>query len=150
MEVETIAIILVVLGLILLIIEAMTPGFFAVIPGAILVVVGVIGYFVDGFFESGYLILTIIVVTVIVSAATIKLYQILAKPEPPVTTVTESMVGRTGKVIVRIDPDNIKGKVKIASDVWSATADSFIEVDTEVIVYAGEGVHLKVRPVNKT
>ena len=146
MDATTIAIILMVVGLVLLIIEALTPGFFALIPGAILVVIGVIGYFVDDFFNSAYLVVVVIVVTLVVSLATIRLYQSLAKPEPPVTTVTESMIGKTGLVTVRIDPSNIKGKVRIGSDTWSATAEEFIEVNTEVFVYAGEGVHLKVRP----
>ena len=141
-----IAIILMILGLVLLIIEALSPGFFAIIFGAILLAVGILGYFIDGFFESWYLVLTVIVVTLVVSVGTIKLYQILAKPEPPVTTVTESMIGRTGTVISQIDPYNIKGKVRIGTDVWSATSDSVIEEGTSVEVYAGEGVHLKVRP----
>jgi len=147
MDPATIAIILMIIGLVLLIIEALTPGFFAVIPGAILMVIGVLGYFVDGYFDNAVmLVATIIIVAFLVSIFTVKLYQILAKPGPPETTVTESMVGKTGIITVKTDPNSIRGKVKVGSDVWSATSDDIIEKGTEVTIYAGEGVHVRVRP----
>lgn len=146
MDYATIAIICMIVGLILLIIEAMTPGFFAVIPGAVLVIIGLLGYFVDGFFESWYLPVTAVVVAVAVSAVTIKGYQLLAKPEPPETTVVESLVGRSGIVTKTVEPGNLHGKVVINSDIWSATSEYIIEEGTDVEVYAAEGVHIKVRP----
>jgi len=145
MDPVTIAIILMIVGLVLLIIEALTPGFFAVIPGAVLVVVGVLGYFLDGYFESPYLIITVIVVTLAVSFITIKVYQILAKPEPPTTTVVDSLIGREGTVTSDVKPGNLKGKVKIDSDTWSATSEELIKTGTAVVVYDAEGVHVKVR-----
>jgi membrane protein implicated in regulation of membrane protease activity len=149
MEPATVAIILIIIGLILLTIEALTPGFFAVIPGAVLVVIGVLGYFIDGYFESVlYLVVTVIVVSVVVSFVTVKGYQILAKPEPPTTTVMESLIGREGFVTTDVKPGTLKGKVKIDSDSWSATSEDLIKVGTEVIVYAAEGVHVKVRRKN--
>jgi Membrane protein implicated in regulation of membrane protease activity len=147
MDPASIAIILMIIGLILLIIEALTPGFFAVIPGAILMVIGILGYFVDGYFDNPLmLVVTVIIVAFLVSILTVKFYQMLAKPEPPETTVTESMVGKTGIITVKTDPNSIKGKVKVGSDTWSATSDEVIEKGTEVIIYAGEGVHVRVRP----
>jgi len=146
MDPATIAIILIIIGLIFLITEALTPGFFAVIPGAILVVVGVLGYYIEDYFDNlTLLLLTVVVVSIVVSIVTIKGYQILARPVPPSTTVTESMIGRTGIVTVRINPNDIKGKVKVGNDTWSATSDEVIETGAEIYVYAGEGVHLKVR-----
>ena len=146
MDPATIAIILIIIGLIFLITEALTPGFFAVIPGAILVVVGVLGYYIEDYFDNlTLLLLTVVVVSIVVSIVTIKGYQILARPVPPSTTVTESMIGRTGIVTVRINPNDIKGKVKVGNDTWSATSDDVIETGAEIYVYAGEGVHLKVR-----
>lgn len=146
MDPETIAIILMIIGFILLIIEALTPGFFAVIPGVVLVVMGLLGYFVDGFFESWMLPVSAIAVTIVVSAITIKGYQMLAKPEPPSTTVTDSLVGKEGVVVTDVKPGNLKGKVRIESDSWSATSEDLIKAGTAVVVYAAEGVHVKVRP----
>ncbi|MCL1811865.1 MAG: NfeD family protein [Methanomassiliicoccaceae archaeon] len=147
MDPATIAIILMIIGLVFLIVEALTPGFFAVIPGAILVVVGVFGYFIDGFFDSMlYMGVTVFVVALVVTFITIKGYQILARPEPPTTTVVDSLIGKEGVVIADVKPGNLKGKVRIDTDSWSATSDTVIKTGSEVIVYAAEGVHVKVRP----
>jgi membrane protein implicated in regulation of membrane protease activity len=146
MDLGTIAIIIMIIGLILLTIEALTPGFFAVIPGAVMVIIGLLGYFIDGFFGSLYLPVTAVAVTLAVTGVTIKGYQILAKPEPPTTTVVTSLVGRDGIVTSDVEPGTLKGKVKIGSDSWSATSDLPIETGAEVTVYAAEGVHIKVRP----
>jgi membrane protein implicated in regulation of membrane protease activity len=149
MDPGALAIILITIGLIFLVIEALTPGFFMVIPGAVLVVVGVVSYFVDGFFDSMlYLGVTVFVVALVVSVITIKGYQLLAKPEPPTTTVVDSLVGKEGMVISDIKPGNLKGKVRIDTDSWSATSEDIIKAGTEVVVYAAEGVHVKVRPKN--
>jgi membrane protein implicated in regulation of membrane protease activity len=146
MDPATIAIILIIIGLILLTIEALTPGFFAVIPGAVLVVVGVLGYFISGFFDSTLLVIgSAIVVALVVSAITIKGYQILARPEPPTTTVVDSLVGKGGIVTTDTKPGSLKGKVRIDTDNWSATSDEVIKAGTEIEVYAAEGVHVKVR-----
>jgi membrane protein implicated in regulation of membrane protease activity len=146
MDPATIAIILMIIGLIMLIIEALTPGFFAVIPGAVCVVVGALGYFIEGFFESvPYLVATVIIVTIVVLAVTIKGYQMLARPEPPTTTVVDSLIGKEGIVISDIKPGSLKGKVKIDSDSWSATSEETIKSGEKVIVYAAEGVHVMVR-----
>ncbi|MDR3283412.1 MAG: NfeD family protein [Candidatus Methanoplasma sp.] len=144
MEIETVAIICIVVGLVLLIIEAISPGFFAIIPGAVLVIIGVLGYFVDDFFDSWLLIAAMAIVTLVVSIVTIKVYQLLAKPEPPTTTVTESLVGRTGIVTVKVEPGNIRGKIKIDNDVWSATSDAAINAGETATVLEGTGVHVKV------
>ena len=146
MDATTIAIILMIIGLILLIIEALTPGFFAVVPGAVLVVMGLLIYFIDGILDKWYLLVTAaIVVTIVVTAITFKGYQILAKPEPPTTTVASSLIGKAGIVTTDVRPGTLKGKVKIGSDTWSATSEDPIKMGAEVIVYDAEGVHVKVR-----
>ncbi|MDR1404261.1 MAG: NfeD family protein [Candidatus Methanoplasma sp.] len=145
MDPGTIAIILMIIGLILLTIEALTPGVFAVIPGAVLVIIGLMGYFIDGFFDTWYLPATAVAVTLAVTSVTIKGYRFLAKPEPPTTTVISSLIGRNGTVTSGVEPGNLKGKVKIGSDIWSATSDTPIAVGTKVVVYDAEGVHIKVK-----
>ena len=53
-------------------------------------------------------------------------------------------MGNTGAVVVEVTPDNMKGKVRIGSDTWSAVADEVIPVGTEVTVDQSEGVHVHV------
>jgi membrane-bound ClpP family serine protease len=145
MDAQTLALILIVIGAILLIIEASSPGVFLLIPGTVLVILGVIGYIYPDFLYSVYAPILALVIAVPVTVGTVKMYQILARPEPPTTTITDSLVGKTGIVTVRTEPGNIIGKVKIESDEWSATSAEPIEAGTEVTVLKSQGVHVTVQ-----
>ena len=143
-DAQTLAIIFVIAGAILLIAEAMTPGAFLLIPGTVLVILGIVGYIYPDFLYSTWSPLLALAVAVPVTLGTIKVYQFLARPEPPTTTVAESLVGKNGVVTVKTVPENIKGKVRIDTDVWSATSGEPIEKGTEVVVTESQGVHVKV------
>lgn len=84
-------------------------------------------------------------VTISATIFTIKIYQHLAPPTPPSTIVTESLIGKIGIIIAPTEIGNMKGKVKIDSDIWSATSDDRIEIGSKVIVENGHGVHVHVR-----
>ena len=142
-----IACILLIAGAAFVIYEAFVPGGFMLIPGIVLLVLGAIGLLAPDLLISIWAPVIALVVAVPVTLLTLKLYQHLAKPEPPTTTVADSLVGRTGKVTVPTELDNMKGKVKIGNDTWSATSDDPIEVGTDVIVERSEGVHVHVRRI---
>ena len=74
-----------------------------------------------------------------VTLITIKLYQVLAKPVPPTTTVTDSLIGKKGKVVTATDPNSLKGKVRIGMDIWSANSEEPIAEGEQVEVTAAEG-----------
>ncbi len=139
--------ILLIAGAAFVIYEAFVPGGFMLIPGIVLLVMGAIGLLAPDLLMSVWAPVIALVVAVPVTLLTLKLYQHLAKPEPPATTVADSLVGRTGKVMVPTELDNMKGKVKIGNDTWSATSDEPIEAGTEVIVDSSEGVHVHVRRI---
>ena len=139
--------ILLIAGAAFVIYEAFVPGGFMLIPGIVLLVMGAIGLLAPDLLMSVWAPVIALVVAVPVTLLTLKLYQHLAKPEPPATTVADSLVGRTGKVMVSTELDNMKGKVKIGNDTWSATSDEPIEAGTEVIVDSSEGVHVHVRRI---
>lgn len=145
MDATTIATICIIFGAVCLITEALSPGIFMLIPGVVFAVVGIFGFLVDGFFESWYLIAVVAVAAVATTALTIKLYQVLGRPAPPETLVVESMIGRDGTVMVNVEPGNLRGKVRIGTDTWSATSESPIDAGSDVTVYAAEGVHVKVK-----
>lgn len=148
MEASTIALILVVIGAILITIEALNPGAFMVIPGTVLVIVGAIGFAVPDFLMSIYSPILAFVLAVPITLITVKLYQVLAKPVPPETTVSDNLIGKKGKVTVPTNPDNLKGKVRLGLDIWSANSDEPIEEGASVIVESAEGVHIKVKRNN--
>ncbi len=140
----TVALIIIIVGAVMILIEAMNPGAFFIIPGTVLVIVGAIGYAVPDFLFSIYSPIVAVVLALPVTLITIKLYQILAKPVPPTTTVTDSLVGKKGKVITATDPNSLKGKVRIGMDIWSANSEEPIGEGEQVEVVAAEGVHITV------
>jgi membrane protein implicated in regulation of membrane protease activity len=143
-EAETIAMILIVMGAIFLIAEALSPGVFLLIPGTVLLILGIVGYIVNDFLYSVYSPILIVAVGIPVTIGTVKMYQILAKPEPPTTLVMESLLGMEGTVTVATEPGNIKGKVMIGTEIWSATSSGPIEAGAEVVVVKSKGVHVTV------
>ena len=52
MEATTVALIIVIIGALLILAEAMNPGAFMVIPGTVLVIVGIVGFIVPDFLFS--------------------------------------------------------------------------------------------------
>lgn len=145
MDPFTVAVVLIIIGAILLIIEAFSPGAFMVIPGTVLVIIGLIGAAFPDILYSWWSPVIALVVAVPVTLLTVKGYQRLARPEPPTTTIVESLVGREGTVTVATERDSMRGKVKIGSDTWSATSDEPIEAGERVVVVSSEGVHVHVR-----
>ncbi len=138
-----------ILGIVLLLVEAASPGFFIGIPATVLIVLGILGLFIPNFFFQPLAPIIAIAVGAPLTYVTILLYQRLAPPSPPVTTVGGSLIGRTGVVVKRIVPDTIEGKVNIENQVWSATSDSPIPEGTKVKVIASRGVHVTVERIEK-
>ncbi len=139
-----VALILIILGLVLLIVEVFTPGIFMIIPGIVSIILGALGLVDPGFLFSWWAVVIAIVVAVPVTVATLYAYKYLGSPEPPTTTITDTLVGATGIVTVRTVPGTLKGKVRIGSDVWSANSESPISEGIRVKVMRSEGVHVFV------
>ncbi len=142
-----VALVLVVLGLILLIIEATSPGVFMIIPASVLIILGAFGLINPDFLFTWWAILIAILVAIPVTVATIYFYRFLGKPQPPSTTITDTLVGSTGIVIVKTIPGSIKGKIRLDSDTWSANSEQPIEVGVKAKVIRSEGVHVFIEPV---
>jgi len=147
MEPFTVALILILIGVAFLVIEAFSPGAFMVIPGTVFLIIGIIGVAIPDMLFTLWSPIIAVAVAIPVTLLTIKGYQKLAKPAPPETTVSGSLVGREGTVIARTSSDDMKGKVRIGSDVWSATSDSPLEEGSQVVVESSEGVHVHVRRI---
>jgi membrane protein implicated in regulation of membrane protease activity len=145
-----IGLIFVIIGIIMFLAEASSPGFFIGIPASILVVIGIIGIaFPDIFFTIWSPIIAAIVAA-ITTIAIIVLYKKLAPPEAPTTTVGESLIGKKGIVTTTTVPDSYtKGKVKIGTEIWSATSKKPIKKGKHVVIVGSEGVHIKVEEIKK-
>ena len=144
-EVETtISLAFIIVGVVLLVMEGAFPGTFLIVPGTVLLVLGFIGLLAPDLLLSWWAPLITAILLVPMTLITIKLYQRLAPPAPPETTVASSLLGKTGQVITEIQPGNLKGKVRIEHDTWSATSDRIIPEGARVVVRASEGVHVVV------
>ena len=142
--------IILIIGLILLAIEVATPGqTFMAIPGTVAVALGLISMMVGPWLFSQFWYAPVIAVLIAlpVTAVTVWGYKKLSKGHPPTTLVGDSLIGRQGVVTVAIEPDNIKGKVKIGNESWSASAEYEMPVGTRVEVVSSEGVHVQVERV---
>ena len=144
MDQVTIAMLLIILGALLIIVEAFSPGIFMLIPGTILVFLGIVGIFAPDFLFSWYSPVVGLLLAVPVTIITLKVYQRLGEPEPPTTTVAETRIGREGVGTVDTEPGSLRGKVKIDSEIWSATSKDPIPAGKKVIVIHSEGVHVRV------
>lgn len=134
----------VVLGVLLLIAELSSPGAFLLVPGTVLIILGFIGLVAPDILFSIYSPIITVLIIVPLTLITIKMYQKLAPPGPPETTVATSLVGLEGVVTQDVKPGTLSGKVKIKNDSWSAASDHPILKGTKVVVVRSEGVHVTV------
>jgi membrane protein implicated in regulation of membrane protease activity len=144
----TLGLVFVIIGVILFLAEAASPGFFIAIPATILIILGIIGIIAPGIFFSIWSPIIAVGIAIPVTLVVIYFYRQIAPPQPPTTTVGDSLIGKRGIVITATEPDRqTKGKVRIGSDVWSATSDRPIRKGARVEVIASEGVHVIVREI---
>ncbi len=138
----------IIIGVLMLLAEAASPGAFIVVPATVLLVLGCVGLIYPDWLLTWWAPLAAVVVLVPMTLVTMKLYQNLAPPAPPETTVGTSLIGRVGIVESDVYPNSLKGKVRIRHDTWSATsASSVIPAGSRVVVTRSEGVHVTVEEV---
>jgi len=145
---QELGLIFVIGGIVLLLAEAASPGSFLLVPATVLLVLGAVGLLAPGLLLSWWSPLITAIIVVPTTIFTIKFYQKLAPPAPPETVVATSLVGQTGVVVTEVVPQNLKGKVRIANDTWSASSDRPIPAGRKVRVKASEGVHVIVEEVS--
>ncbi len=143
------ALVFVIIGVIMLLAEAANPGSFILVPATVLLVLGAIGLVFPDWLLSWWAPLAAVIVLVPTTIITIKIYQKLAPPVPPETTVASSLVGLKGVVTSEVRPNDLRGKVRIEHDSWSATSTKVISVGTNVVVKSSEGVHVFVEEVTE-
>jgi membrane protein implicated in regulation of membrane protease activity len=139
--------ILLIIGAMFLILEVAAPGFFAVVPGTVLIIIGVLMILVPGIASQPWSPALFAIITVAISLVTIVFYRRLAPGQKPFTTGKDSLVGKLGEVTKPVGPGSIDGKVKIDSQIWSATSDERIDTSEKVTVVRVSGVHLFVKKV---
>ncbi|MCD6502864.1 MAG: NfeD family protein [Thermoplasmata archaeon] len=139
---------LIIIGILLIVAEMSIPGFFIAVPGTAMLIVGILVLVFPEILSTIWAPIIGVSVALGAMGISIYLYRRLAKPiGPPMTTSADSLIGKEGIVVKRIVPNSYSGKVKIGSDVWSATADEEIPEGERVQIKKVEGVHLYVERI---
>ncbi len=131
-----------------LIIETITTGFLVFWFGIAALITMVLSFFiVNKFIQAGIFI----VLSIALLFATKPFAEKFAKKEKNIKTNAFSITGKTGKVLIDINPDEETGLVKIGTEKWSAKTsdDSFIEKGKTVKVVSIDGVKAIVEPLEK-
>ena len=139
---------LILLGTALLLIEAFSPGFFAAVPGTVMILLGVLLLLGIDIFGSAWGVVIGVVIAMVTAGVTIWLYSRITPDGSPVTISRDSLVGKEGIVLHSTDPDTLSGKVRVAGQDWSARSPSGpIATGKRIRVVRSEGVHVIVEEV---
>lgn len=135
---------LLIIGILMVLAEVSAPGFFILVPATVLIILGGVGLIAPDLLLQWYTPILAAVIAIPMTYISIKMYQKLAPPAPPETTVATSLVGKVGVVVTTVEPHSLKGKVRIENDDWSASSDHSIPPGTKIRVRSSEGVHVIV------
>lgn len=144
---HTVGLALLIFGILLIIAEAATPGFFVGVIGTAFIAMGIVGLFFPYILDTPWSPIIVVVISAGSMLGAVMFYRRLGKSQPTATTITESNVGKTGIATEDIEPHSLRGKVKIKHQIWSATADVPIPKGRTVKVVDWEGVHVIVEEV---
>ncbi|MCI4326942.1 MAG: NfeD family protein [Thermoplasmata archaeon] len=142
---------LLLIGAVLFIVEIIHPGVFLLIPGSIFLAAGVLYLLLPNpLTGSVFGPAVIVLVAFIATLATVPYYRRIAPVHRPMSSIPMSLEGLTGVVTRTVEPDNMKGKVRVNSEIWSARSDRRIPEGARVRILGGEGVSVTVTPVDET
>ena len=139
-----------IIGVVLFIIEAVHPGVFLLIPGTALIAGGLIAIIApDALISSPFGAAIILGAALVATLISIPYYRRIAPTHGPLATIPMSLAGQFGIVVTAVQPDSMRGKVRVNSEIWSARADRAIPEGSKVRILGGEGVSVRVEPVDE-
>jgi membrane protein implicated in regulation of membrane protease activity len=130
-----------VLGVLLIIAEMVTPSFFLMWFG-----IGALAAAGAAYLGTAGVVQWVVFLAL--SATLVLCSRRFAKKVEPAQTLrtnVDEYIGETAVVLQRIDPVANTGLVRVKKEEWRADAKEVIEAGTLVEVVGSEGVHLKVK-----
>ncbi len=149
MDIYTVSLLLILIGLILIALEPVVPGFFISVVGVFFLAMGIVGYFKPDYLYSPVSISVAFILAALAGVIVLYIYKTMAETQEPQLMVASSLVGKKGIVRKKVIPNSLDGKVSIENTMWSATADHEIPEGTMVEVVSSEGVHVVVKEIKK-
>ncbi|MDD1704557.1 MAG: NfeD family protein [Methanoregula sp.] len=140
--------ILIIIGALLLLFEVHSPGFFAAVPGTVMIILGILLLLGIDIFSSGWGIVIGVIIALCSAGFTVWMYGKITPDRTPTTISRDTLVGMSGLVKTQVDSHSIAGKVMIGSTEWSArSTGSVISAGERVKVVDSQGVHIVVEVV---
>jgi inner membrane protein len=138
----------IIIGAVLLMVEIHSPGFFAAVPGTVLIFMGILLLLGVDIFSSNWGIVLGVIIAICACIVTVWAYGKMTTDANPTTISRDSLVGKEGRVKIMVDATSLSGKVIIGSTEWSArTNGATIPEGKMVKVVDSEGVHIVVEEV---
>ncbi len=140
---------LIVLGALVLLFEAFSPGFFMTVPGTVMIILGILLVLGVDIFSSVWGIVVGVAAALVSAGITVWFYSRLNRGEGiPTTTSRDTVIGRTGRVTRAVDAETLDGKVRVDGHDWSAhSTGRAIAKGAAVRVVGAEGVHVVVEEI---
>jgi membrane protein implicated in regulation of membrane protease activity len=136
----------VIIGVLFIIGEIFTAGFFLIWFGIAAIIAGILAFFELSALWQG---VAFVIISAILLAGTRRLAERFTKKQPP-GIGADRFVGKIGVVLEEIDNDKNTGRVRVEEDQWRADSleGDIIPEGSKVQVMKLEGTHLVVRKVN--
>ena len=135
----------VIIGVIFIIGEIFTAGFFLIWFGIAAIIAGVIAFFELSVVWQG---VAFVIISAILLAGTRRLANRFTKKQPP-GVGADRFTDKTGVVLEEIDNDKNTGRIRVEEDEWRADSleGSIIPQSSKVQVVKVEGTHMIVKKI---
>ncbi|HWQ66493.1 MAG TPA: NfeD family protein [Methanospirillum sp.] len=136
-------------GVFLIGLEVFSPGFFLLVPGTVLIIIGLLLLLGIDIFTTNIGILFGVGIAIVVALVTVFGYSRMTDPDQkPFTLSMDSLAGKEGMLTAAADEQSLNGKATIEGQVWSAKAKKgTIPAGARIRVITSKGVHIVVEEV---
>ena len=135
----------VIIGVVFIIGEIFTAGFFLIWFGIAAIIAGIIAFFELSIVWQG---VAFVIISAILLAGTRRLANRFTKKQPP-GIGADRFIDKTGVVLEEIDNDKNTGRIRVEEDEWRADSleGSIIPQSSKVQVVRVEGTHMIVKKI---
>ncbi|MDP8261553.1 MAG: NfeD family protein [Candidatus Kappaea frigidicola] len=132
----------VIIGVVFIIGEIFTAGFFLIWFGIAAIIAGIIAFFELSIVWQG---VAFVIISAILLAGTRRLANRFTKKQPP-GIGADRFIDKTGVVLEEIDNDKNTGRIRVEEDEWRADSleGNIIPKNSKVQVIKVEGTHMVV------
>jgi len=134
----------ILLGVVFIVLEIFTPGFFLFLTGIAAIVTGGLSYLFPTVIWLQWAFFVVLTVLALVFLRGVLLNKV--QPTESKNSNVDGLIGKKALVIRTIEPESLKGQVRIEGEIWLAqtTDGSVISEQEEVVVQGVSGTKLIV------